>query len=380
LEALTTLSERPWVKGGQVNMRIGNARRRRRVTSFALGTVAAVLLAACGGDDEPSTNGDGNGNGGGGEVVVGLITKTETNPFFVKMKEGAQEKADELGVELQSFAGEFDGDNEAQVQAIESLISAGAQGILITPNDSEAIVPSVDKARQAGLLVIALDTQLEPPDAADATFATDNFQAGELIGQWAAATLGDEAENAKIALLDLNANQVSVDVQRDQGFLQGFGIDLNDENVIGDEDDPRIVGHDVTDGAEEGGRTAMENLLSQEPDINLVYTINEPAAAGAYEALKAAGKEDVMIVSVDGGCPGVENIQAGVIGATSMQFPLDMASLGVEAVAEFAETGEKPEPSPGEDFFNTGVTLITDAPVDGVDSEDSAWGLDNCWG
>ena len=116
---------------------------------------------------------------------------------------------------------------------------------------------------------------------------------------------------------------------RDQGFLKGFGIDVEDPKHIGDENDARIVGHDVTDGAEEGGRTAMENLLQKDPDINVVYTINEPAAAGAYEALKAAGKEkDVLIVSVDGGCPGVKNVKAGVIGATSQQYPLLMASHG----------------------------------------------------
>ena len=242
-------------------------------------------------------------------------------------------------------------------------------------------MPSIDQARAAGLLVIALDTPTEPADAVDATFATDNYQAGLLIGQWAKATFEAEGKEAKIALLDLNANQVSVDVQRDQGFLEGFGVDVKDETVIGDEDDPRIVGHDVTDGAEEGGRTAMENLLQKDPDINLVYTINEPAAAGAYEAVKAAGKEgDVTIVSVDGGCPGVDNVAAGVIGATSMQFPLDMARLGVEAIVKFAEDGTKPEPTEGKDFYDTGVTLITDAPVESVDSEDSTWGKDNCWG
>ena len=170
-------------------------------------------------------------------------------------------------------------------------------------------------------------------------------------------------------------------MQRDQGFLEGFGIDVADKTKIGDESDPRIVGHDVTDGAEEGGRTAMENLLQKEPDINLVYTINEPAAAGAYEALKAAGKEsDVTIVSVDGGCPGVANVETGVIGATSMQFPLKMAELGVEAVVDFAADGAKPTTSPGKDFLDTGVTLISDEPADGVDSEDSTWGKDNCWG
>jgi fructose transport system substrate-binding protein len=346
-----------------------------------LGVAMVLVVAACGGDDDSSATGSGDEGGGGGEVLVGLITKTETNPFFVKMQEGAEAKAEELGIELQSFAGVEDGDNESQVDAVDNLIAAGADGILITPNDSEAIVPALDRARDAGLLVIALDTPVEPADAADATFATDNFRAGELIGEWANSTFEAEGTEARIALLDLNPNQISVDVARDQGFLQGFGIDIADESVIGDEDDPRIVGHDVTDGSPEGGRTAMENLLQRDPEINLVYTINEPAAAGAYEALKAAGVEDeVTIVSVDGGCPGVEDVQGGVIGATSMQFPLEMAALGTEAIAAFAQTGEKPENTSGLDFVDTGVDLITDQPVDGLESQDTTWGLDNCWG
>src|SRR5207237_7333113 len=168
----------------------------------------------------------------------------------------------------------------------------------IIPIDSSAILPTTKKARAAGLLLITLDTPLDPIDAADATFATDNFKAGELIGSWAAKTLGDKAKDAKIAFLDLSPNQPTVDYLRDQGFMKGFGIDIKDPKKIGDEDDARIVGHDVTAGAEEGGRTAMENLLQKDPNISVVYTINEPAAAGAHEALKAAGKEkDVLVVS-----------------------------------------------------------------------------------
>jgi fructose transport system substrate-binding protein len=349
---------------------------RRGAALLAAGVVAALTLAACGGD-----SGGSSGGGGGAKPIVGLITKTDTNPFFVKMKEGATKAATAQGVTLQSFAGKKDGDNESQVQAIESLISAGAKGILITPNDSKAIVPSIDKAKQAGMLVIALDTQLDPPDAADATFATDNYQAGLLIGQWAKAKFAKDGKQAKIALLDLNANQVSVDVQRDQGFLEGFGIDTKDKNRIGDESDAAIVGHDVTDGNEAGGRTAMENLLQKDPSINLVYTINEPAAAGAFQAVKAAGKEkQVTIVSVDGGCPGVDNVKSGVIGATSQQYPLKMAQQGVEAIAKFAKDGTKPAATEGKTFTDTGVTLITDAPQSGVESKDTTFGKENCWG
>ena len=310
-----------------------------------------------------------------------LITKTDTNPFFVKMKEGATAKAQELGIELKSYAGRIDGDNESQVAAIESCIADGAKGILLVPSDSKAIVDSVKKARDAGILVIALDTPLEPIDAADATFATDNFKAGELIGAWAKATLGDAAKDAKIAYMDLNPSQPTVDVLRDQGFMTGFGIDTKDANRIGDEEDPRNVCHDVTNGNEEGGRKAMENCLQKDPGINVVYTINEPSAAGAYEALKAVGMEgNVLIVSVDGGCPGVKNVAEGVIGATSQQYPLLMAALGVEAIKKFADSGEKPKPTEGKDFFDTGVALVTDKPVDGVESIDVKTGTEKCWG
>lgn len=315
------------------------------------------------------------------DVTACLITKTDTNPFFVKMKEGATAKAEELGMTLKSFAGKVDGDHETQVAAIETCIADGASGILLTASDTSSIVPAVMQARDAGLLVIALDTPLSPIDAADSTFATDNFLAGELIGAWAAAALGDEAANAKIAMLDLAVSQPTVGVLRDQGFLKGFGIELGDPNKWGDETDPRIVGNDITAGNEEGGRKAMENLLAKDPEINVVYTINEPAAAGAYEALKSIGREnDVLIVSVDGGCPGVTNVKDGVIGATSQQYPLLMASLGIEAIAKWAADGTKPENTPGKDFYDTGVALVTDKPVDGVESIDVATGMDRCWG
>lgn len=314
-------------------------------------------------------------------VKACLITKTDINPFFVKMKEGATAKAQELGIELMTFAGKIDGDHETQQQAMESCIAAGAKGILIAASDTKAIVESVKQARDAGILVIALDTPLEPIDAADATFATDNREAGRLIGAWAKAKMGDAAADAKIAMLDLSAVGATVDVLRNQGFLEGFGVDVKDNNVIGDEDDARIVGHEVTSGNEEGGRQAMEALMQLDPAINIVYAINEPSAAGAYEALKSFGKDgDALIVAVDGGCPGVQNVKDGIIGATSQQYPLKMASMGIEAIAAFTKDGSKPATSEGLDFTNTGVNLVTGEAVDGVTSISIDDGVSQCWG
>jgi fructose transport system substrate-binding protein len=317
----------------------------------------------------------------GAGVKVTLVVKENINPFWVWMIDGATARAEELGAELQACWGAFDPDPEGQVECIENAIAAGSNALLIAPANA-GVVPAIEQAREAGMLAIALDTQTDPPDAVDATFATDNFEAGLLIGQWAAAKLGAEAANAKIAFLDLDPSAPPVDRQRDQGFMQGFGIDVKDADLIGDEDDARIVGHDSSNGNEEGGRTAMENLLQKDPGINVVYTINEPAARGAALAIEAAGKslDDVLLVSVDGGCAGVTDLKNGIIDATSMQFPSRMASLGVDAAIRYAKDGTIPEPSEGLAFFNTGVQLISDDPQEGVASEDSTWGLENCWG
>jgi fructose transport system substrate-binding protein len=336
----------------------------RKLGLFSTAAIAAFAVAI---SAAPSFAAD--------NIIIGLITKTNTNPFFVKMKEGAQAKAKELGVTLQSYAGKYDGDNEGEVAAIEALMAAGAKGILLVPSDSSAIVPTVEKARKAGIIVITLDTPLDPVTAADANFATDNFKAGELIGEWAKGTLGDKAKDAKIATLDLAANEPTVDYLRHNGFLTGFGIPVKDPKHFSQSDSPQIVGSDVTSGSDDGGRKAMEKILQKADEINVVYAINEPAADGGYAALKAAGKDKgVLVVAVDGGCPGIKSVKAGIIGATSQQYPLLMAADGVEAVVEYVKTGKKPV------SIDTGETLVTDHPVPGVKSIDTTEGAKLCWG
>ncbi len=308
-----------------------------------------------------------------GEPVIGLITKTETNPFFVKMKEGAHGAAKAKGAKLMSGAGKADGDNAGQVTAMENMMAAGAKTILITPSDSKAIVPAIQKARAKGVLVIALDSPTDPADATDALFATDNYKAGVLIGQYAKAALAGKP--AKIATLDLFPGH-PVGAQRHNGFLKGFGLAAPDakSNDLGTA--PEVVCMADSFGDQAKGQTAMENCLQKNPEINLVYTINEPAAAGAFNALKKSGKDKgVTIVSVDGGCAGIANVGAGVIAATSQQYPLKMASMGVEAGVEYAKTGKKPS-----GYTDTGVTLIASKPVAGVDSKDVKTGTDLCWG
>lgn len=354
--------------------------------ALALTGIAALALGTAACNRESSTS-----SGSGGEKTVGvtLITKDSTNPFFVAMQKGAQADASKNNVKLTVASGKQEGDDQGQITAIENAIARGDKGILITPM-STGVNAAIKKARDKGLYVIALDTPPDPADTVDITFATDNRLAGKLGGQWAAAQL--DGKKATIALLDLfNDKIVSVDYNRDQGFLEGMGIDVKNGKKNGDEaktgtysggkgGDYEIVCNEAGNGAEDGGRNAMEKCLAKNKNINVVYTINEPTAVGANAAMKAAGVSGATVVSVDGGCAGVKSVKDGVIGATAQQYPLKMATMGMEAVAKIARGGEKPKVTEGLDFFNTGVALVTDKKVGGVDSISSDEGAKICWG
>lgn len=322
-------------------------------------------------------------------VAVSLIIKTQGTSYFQKMADGAKAEAKKLGVDLTVAAGKVDGDEDTQIQAIENAVSRGDQGILITPN-GPSVFDAIKRARDAGLYVIALDTVPDPASLVDTTYATDNFQAGKLIGEYTAKKL--DGKDATIALLDLFGDKVlTVDYDRDQGFLDGMGIDIKNPKVNGDEAKTgtykggkggkyTIVGNLPTQGTEEGGRSAAETLLSKNPDINVVYGINEPAAYGGYEALKAAGKtKDLITVSIDGSCDGVKYIQQGILQATAQQYPLKMAKDGVQAIYELAKNHKTPKPKAGQDFISTGVNLITSDPQEGVPSIDTAEGAKGCF-
>nr|BFF02210.1 substrate-binding domain-containing protein [Streptoalloteichus tenebrarius] len=304
------------------------------------------------------------GAGPDGRVRIGLVTKTDSNPFFVALREAAKARAAQDGAELVALAGKFDGDNDGQVAALENLVQQGVNAILVTPSNSTGILGAIRHARDRGILVVALDTETQPKDAVDATFATDNVEAGRAQGRYVRAALA--GREPRLLMLDGTPGG-TVDEQRHRGFLDGVGLA---------EEDPRVLAKEPTNGDQNKAQQAMENLLQRAGDVNAVYTLNEPAARGAHAALQARGlAAQAVIGSIDGGCQGVRDVKEGKYAVTVMQFPKKMAEEGVRAAVEFARTGRKPS-----GFVNTGSTVVTDRPVPGVDSEDTAWGLRNCWG
>lgn len=331
-----------------------NTRRTFRLGAAALATTCVMTVAACGNDDA---------SGSDDAVTIGIVELNLSNPFFGTLEKATEDAAKANGWEVMKAEAKEPGDSATQIAAIENMINQNVKGIVLDPANPTALVDVVKKARDKGILVVTVNATLTPVEAADATFATDNHAAGVLIGQWAK---GKAPADPKIAMLDFDLSDGPASGRHD-GFLEGYGID---------DDSPLIVGTALTQGTVDTGQEAMENLLSSHSDINTVYTINEPVAHGAYTAISNKGLKDVDIVSVDGACSGVQDVADGVIGATAMQFPSKMGELAVDAIEAYVADGTKPTPG----LNDSGVTLITDEPADGVDSEDSAWGLDNCWG
>jgi fructose transport system substrate-binding protein len=341
-------------------------RMARIATVTATALLVPLALSAC--TATKSGSNKTGSSGGGSSVKIGLVTKTDSNPYFVSMRTAAQKEASKMGASLVAAAGTADGDNASQVTAIENMISSGVKAILITPNDSKAIVPTLLAAQKKGIFVAALDTQTEGNKGVDGTWATDNTKAGEEQGAYVKAALA--GKTPVLAMLDLQPG-VSVGDQRHNGFLTGLGISDSSKDIAGKQD---------TSGDQAKGQTAMENLLQKNGNINSVYTINEPAAIGAYTALKNAGKaSSVVLGSIDGGCTGVQAVKDGKIAATVMQFPSKMAIAGVDAAMAFVKNGTKPS-VPASGYIDTGVQLVTDKPLGGLAAKDTAWGLQNCWG
>ena len=379
--------------------------RARRLTAASCAAVAALGLAACGSSSSSSSSSASStapaaassgtsssssaaAGGGGGGIKAVLILKTFSNPYFVWMEKAAKADATAKGVSLTVSAGTADGDTATQITAIDNAIAAGDKGIIITPNGN-AVNAALLKARQAGLFTIALDTAPTPASTVDLTYATDNTAAGKLDGQWAAAKLAGKP--ADIALLDLFNNQVvSVDVDRDHGFLEGMGIPVGSASINGKEPTSgkytggkggtyKIGCQVPTQGAIPTGKSAMQTCLQKDPNINVVYAINEPAAQGASEALKAAGSK-ALVVAIDGGCSNLPFVANGAINATAGQFPGKMAADGLDAIVNFAKTGKKTGPTPGLTFYNTGTQLYTNDPQSGVASVTATAAKKLCWG
>ena len=395
------------------------ARRVRR--ALAAGVVAALAMgaAACSAKESGSTL------TGWRDIGVALIPEDSADPFFVAMREGAEDDAARIGVKLTVAADLEAGDAAGQVAAVEAAVSRGDKGILVIPTSPD-VNAALKKARDAGLYVIALGSPPDPADSVDITFATDEGAAGRLVGRWVVAQLGGKPANLAIVepaaagvgpAPDVEGARATAD--RERGFLEGLGIagaaDPAGPPAAGTytggaggpyairchvpTPDPTAASPAPTpSGTTSGSPTASPSAsptvtpspspisaatascLATASDVTVVFAGDQAAATAASAALAAAGTTGALVVSVDGSCAAVAAVEEGVIGAIAQADPRTMASLGMEAIAKVARGGEKPETTEGLDVLDTGSALVTDAPVGGVESIGTTAAERTCWG
>lgn len=258
---------------------------------------------------------------------VGLTLGSMGNPFFVQVAKGAEAKARELagdGVQVTAVSADYD--LNKQYSQIENFIASGANIILVNAADPAAIEPAVRRAQEAGVVVIAVDVAAQ---GADATVTTNNVEAGQKACEYIAEKLGGEGN-----VVIMNGPPVSAVVDRVDGCKEALaeheGIEILSDSQNGK-------------GSREGGLEVMIGLLTAFPEVDAVFTINDPQAIGADLAAKQLGRTDLFITSVDG-APDIEDALKSdtLIEASSAQDPYLMAQTAVEVGYKILQ-GETPE-------------------------------------
>lgn len=292
------------------------APRTRRVV--ALLAAVALFAAGCGGDDGTSS-GEDSPDGGDGAASIGLAVSTLQNPFFVSLRDGAQEAADEAGADLSVS----DAQDDAQQQAddIQDFITQGVDVIIINPVDSAAIVPSVEAANDAGIPVITVDRGAEGGEIAS-HIASDNVLGGRLAGEYLFEQIGGEGSVAQLE----GVPGASATNDRGEGFQQ----------ALDEADGVELVSSQTANFNREEGYSVGQNLLQANADLAGLFAQNDEMALGALEAAEEAGMDDLVVVGFDATDDAIAAVREGRLAATVAQQPAEMGRLGVETAVAVA--------------------------------------------
>jgi simple sugar transport system substrate-binding protein len=307
--------------------------KRRRSIALALGLLmvaAPVSVLAQSESGEPTE-----------PVKLGFVTKFPVDFFFTL--ENAAKAWDEAHPEAEVlFAqGQSASDDAGQIAAIEDLVAQGVAGIAVTPT-SDAVIPALDKAIEAGVPIVLMDNDLPSWTGKSSVVATDNLAGGVLAGEWLAGHLqaGDT-----LAILQGVPGVAALDARVD-GMIQGLG-DLASE--------VEIVKQLPTDCAQDKGQAAADDILVSNPDVTAIYAACGPPAMGAAVAIANAGiaPEDIILVGFDALPDEVALIAEGSEDASVAQFPAKIGELGIDTLSKVVQ-GETVEA-----FVDTGTDMVT---------------------
>lgn len=286
---------------------------RGRLAAAVL-TTSLVLAgtAACGRGD---TDGAGSGEGSGESVTLSLSTLN--NPFFVDVRDGAQEAADELGIDLTVV--DAQNDSTAQTDQIASAVSSGTSGLLINAVDSDAAAAAVAPALSGDLPVIGVDRAVNGAEITSLV-SSDNVAGGSQAADALAAAIGEEG---KVIVLQ---GQPGTSASRDRGagFTEGIAAYPGIE----------VVAMQTANFDRAQALDVATNLLQANPDIVGIFAENDEMALGAIQALGARAGDDVHVVGFDGTDDGLAAVEAGTLEATIAQQPRELGRQSVQLMAD----------------------------------------------
>lgn len=266
--------------------------------------LVAGLFAACAAPAPTETKQE-------GPKKVGLVISTLNNPFFVTLKEGAEAKAKELGIELVIL--DSQNDPAKEMANVEDLITKNVAAILINPTDSDAVGNAVKAANGKKIPVITLDRGANAGDVV-AHIASDNVAGGKMAGEYILKQLGGKGKAVELEGI------AGTSAARDRG--KGFNEAIKGSGI-------EVVAKQTADFDRTKGLSVMENILQAQPEINVVFAHNDEMALGALQAIKASGKS-IMVVGFDATDDAVKAVNSGEMAATVAQQPAQIGALGVE--------------------------------------------------
>ncbi|CBH22526.1 D-ribose transporter subunit; periplasmic-binding compoent of ABC superfamily [Acetoanaerobium sticklandii] len=306
---------------------------KKLVLSFVLLAALVFNLTAC--QSQPAATEEPAAEEAAGAAKIGLVVSTLNNPFFVSLKEGAEQKAKDMGMELVVL--DSQNDPAQELANVEDLLTQGVSLILINPTDSDAVGNAIIAANNKNIPVVTLDRGANQGEVVS-HIASDNVAGGVMAGEHIVSLLGGKGKVVELEGI------AGTSAARDRG--QGFN-----DAIAGTEIE--VVAKQVADFDRTQGLSVMENILQAQPEIDAVFAHNDEMALGAQKAIEASGRE-IIIVGFDATDDAVEAVKEGKMSATVAQQPSLIGELGVETAKKILD-GESVE-----DFVPVDLQLVTE--------------------
>lgn len=283
-----------------------------------------VVLTGCGEKKAPEAESTGR---------VGLVVSTLNNPFFVTLKEGAEAKANEMGMEIIIL--DSQNDPAKELANVEDLVVKGVDVILINPTDSDAVARAVMAANNSKIPVITLDRGANGGDVVT-HIASDNVAGGKMAGEFIVEKIGKDGK--VVELQGIPGTTAARD--RGKGFNEAAANNIT------------VVAQQAADFDRTKGLDVMENILQAVPEIDAVFAHNDEMALGALKAIEGSGR-DILVVGFDATDDAVNAVEAGTLAATVAQQPAMIGAMGVETASKVIKGETAPE------FIPVELKLVT---------------------